>query len=143
MKKSDFEVLKNVHVSQHFTLAEILTTDKPQLQSYFPAEYIANISRMINKMELVRTILQRPIVVSSWFRSSELNKAVGGVETSAHLKGLAVDFFASYKDFCNLRDGLVGFDQLIYYPNRFFIHIGLRFNENGYPNFRHQFFTKK
>lgn len=143
MKKSDFEVLKNVHVSQHFTLAEILTTDKPQLQSYFPAEYIANISRMINKMEQVRSILQRPIVVTSWFRSLKLNKAVGGVPTSAHLEGLAVDFFASYKDFCLLQEGPIGYDQLIYYPNRFFIHIGLRFDENGNHNFRHQSFTKK
>lgn len=143
MKKSDFEVLKKVHVSQHFTLAEVLTTSKPELQSYFSSEYIANISRMINKMELVRTILQRPIVVTSWFRSPELNAAVDGFITSAHLKGLAVDFFASYKDFCILRDGHVGFDQLIYYPNRFFIHIGLRFHENGDPNFRHKSFIQK
>lgn len=143
MKKSDFEVLKKVPVSKHFTLAEVLTTDKPLLQSCFPAEYIANISRMINKMELVRTILLRPIEVTSWYRSPKLNANVGGVETSAHLKGLAVDFFASYKDFCILQDGHVGFDQLIYYPNRFFIHIGLRFDENGDPNFRHQYFTQK
>lgn len=143
MKKSDFEVLKQVPVSERFTLAEVLTTEKPQLQSYFTSEYIANISRMINKMELVRTILQRPIVVTSWFRSPKLNAAVGGVETSAHLKGLAVDFHASYKDFCILQDAHVGFDQLIYYPNRFFIHIGLRFDENGDPNFRHKSFIHK
>lgn len=143
MKKTDFEVLKKVPVSEHFTLAEVLTTDKPQLQTCFPSEYILNISRMINKMELVRTLLQRPIVVTSWFRSPKLNEAVGGVETSAHLKGLAVDFFASYKDYCILLDGRVGYDQLIYYPNRFFIHIGLRFDENGDQNFRHQYFTKK
>lgn len=143
MKKSDFEVLKKVPVSKHFTLAEVLTTKKPQLQSCFPVECIANISRMINKMELVRSILQRPIVVTSWYRSSKLNADVGGVETSAHVKGLAVDFFASYKDFCILQDAHVGFDQLIYYPNRFFIHIGLRFHENGDPNFRYMSFIQK
>lgn len=143
MKKTDFEVLRKVPVSEHFTLDEVLTTDKPQLQSCFPSEYIANISRMINKMELVRTILQRPIVVTSWFRSPKLNAAVGGVETSAHLKGLAVDFFASREDFRKLQDGHIAFDQLIYYPNRFFIHIGLRFHENGDPNFRHMSIIKK
>lgn len=143
MKKTDFEVLKKVPVSEHFTLAEILTTDKPQLQSCFPAEYIANIAQMVWKMERVRSILQRPIVVTSWFRSPKLNAAVGGVKTSAHLKGLAVDFFASREDFRKLQVGPIGYDQLIYYPNRFFIHIGLRLFEDGGPNFRNQSFIKK
>lgn len=140
MKKSDFEVLKKVHVSQHFTLAEVLTTSKPELQSYFSSEYIANISRMINKMEQVRTVLQRPIVVTSWFRSLKLNKAVGGVPTSAHLEGLAVDFSASIEDFRKLQEGPIGYDQLIFYPDRGFIHIGLRYDGKGNPNFRHQSF---
>ena len=143
MKKSDFEVLKKVPVSEHFNLAEVLTTGNPQLQSYFPTEYIANIARMTAQMEGVRSILQRPIVVTSWFRSPKLNAAIGGVPTSAHLKGLAVDFFASREDFRKLQEGPIGYDQLIYYPNRFFIHIGLRFDEKGNPNFRHQSFTQK
>lgn len=142
MKKSDFEVLKKVPVSEHFTLDEVLTTDKPQLQSYFPAKFLANISRMIGKMESVRDLLKRPIFVSSWFRSPELNAAVGGVQTSAHLKGLAVDFYASYEEFCKI-DDYINFDQLIYYPNRYFIHIGLRFDEDGNPNYRNQSFHKK
>lgn len=143
MKKTDFDVLKKVPVSEHFTLAEVLTTDKPQLQTFFPSEYIPNIARMIGQMEGVRSILQRPIVVTSWFRSTKLNAAIGGVGNSAHLKGLAVDFFASREDFRKLQEGPIGYDQLIYYPNRFFIHIGLRFDENGNHNFRHQSFIKK
>jgi putative chitinase len=43
-------------------------------------------------MELVRQLLGQPIHVNSWYRSPELNKAVGGSPTSDHVTGFAVDF---------------------------------------------------
>lgn len=43
-------------------------------------------------MEQVRAVLGYPITISSGYRSPAVNKAVGGVATSDHVKGYAVDF---------------------------------------------------
>lgn len=50
--------------------------------------------------ELIRTILQpirdaygKPIYVSSGYRCPKLNKAVGGVPTSQHVRGEAADIY--------------------------------------------------
>jgi zinc D-Ala-D-Ala carboxypeptidase len=46
--------------------------------------------------EPVRKIANRPITVSSFFRSPKLNKAIGGSETSQHPKGEAIDMDSVY-----------------------------------------------
>jgi putative chitinase len=81
------------------------------------------------KMEAVRAILQcNPILVTSWFRSLDLNKRIGGVKTSQHTKGEAVDFicpsWGSPKLVClALMDSkdILMYDQLILEPS--WIHI--------------------
>jgi zinc D-Ala-D-Ala carboxypeptidase len=53
----------------------------------------ANLQRMAETMEEVRTILgDKPILISSGYRSPPVNAAVGGSKGSAHMSGLAVDF---------------------------------------------------
>ena len=42
-------------------------------------------------MKCASTRLSFPIIINSGFRSPEVNKAVGGVPTSNHLTGCAVD----------------------------------------------------
>jgi zinc D-Ala-D-Ala carboxypeptidase len=58
-----------------------------------------------------------PIRVSSGYRSPELNKAVGGVATSQHSKGEALDLqgihFENHELFHFIKDNLE-FDQLIW-----------------------------
>ncbi len=54
---------------------------------------LANLMVTANKMLLVRSLLgNKPIIVSSGYRSPALNAKVGGSNTSAHTKGWAVDF---------------------------------------------------
>jgi hypothetical protein len=54
---------------------------------------ITNLDLVAAVMERIRTLLgDRPIVVRSGYRSVAVNKAVGGVATSAHCHGLACDF---------------------------------------------------
>ena len=92
------------------------------------------------------------IIVNSGYRSEEVNKAVGGSSTSAHLLGYAADiipdngknleFFNFVKDY--LLSNNIAFDQLINekpingIPS--WIHIGLRNNKGEQ---RKQIFTIK
>ena len=84
-------------------------------------------------MESVRHLLgDDPIRVTSWYRCKELNTAIGGSKTSAHMRGLAVDFKPSYKwtlyaAFDKLAQSDIPFDQLIEESTRDgarWIHIG-------------------
>lgn len=78
------------------------------------------------------------IEITSGYRCSELNKAVGGVSTSHHVLGWAVDITCS--DIKNLlsilKSKINKIDQLIYYPKRNFIHVSI------HPANRKQYFEK-
>lgn len=43
-------------------------------------------------MQRIRSVLGTPVLVSSGYRSPELNRLIGGATNSAHTKGLAADF---------------------------------------------------
>lgn len=47
-----------------------------------------------SRLEQVRGILGTPLLISSWYRCPELNKAIGSKPTSQHVKGEAVDFIS-------------------------------------------------
>jgi uncharacterized protein YcbK (DUF882 family) len=46
---------------------------------------------LLQMLDEVRDKFDKPIHITSGFRTPAHNEAVGGVETSSHLKGLAVD----------------------------------------------------
>ena len=136
--------MSTIFVSPHFSLAEVLTTSRPDLQTGLLADELGEVQLMAAVMENVRLVLQRPIVVNSWFRSPALNKAVGGVQTSAHLRGLAVDFQVSSTEFRRVAKAkIVEYDQAIYYPSRSFMHLGIRLDEFGFFLNRGQIIYKK
>ncbi len=57
-----------------------------------PSETIKkNLTRLIEFLNPLREAWGSPIRISSGYRCQELNKAIGGVATSAHLTGNAVD----------------------------------------------------
>lgn len=57
------------------------------------ALHLANIRNLLAPgMQRIRELLGCPIVISSGFRSKELNAAVGGSNHSQHSLGLAADF---------------------------------------------------
>lgn len=79
-------------LSPNFTLRELTATSYPHLQQE------PTVTHVVNLVYLCATVLQplrdmygQPIIVSSGFRSLQLNKHVGGVENSYHLRGLAAD----------------------------------------------------
>jgi len=46
---------------------------------------------LLNMIDKARELYGKPIVVTSGFRTESHNKKVGGVSSSSHLKGLAID----------------------------------------------------
>lgn len=79
-------------------------------------------------LDPLREIWGAPIYVNSGYRSPELNKAVGGVSNSQHMKGQAADITtgntaSNRKLFALIRDGGFDFDQLIDEANGTWIHV--------------------
>lgn len=121
-----------MQLSPHFTLAEATHSATAQAKGISNAptpEHLKNIQRTALMMEKVRTLLGgKAIKVSSWYRNTAVNKAVGGVPSSQHLTGLAVDFtcpsYGSVLAVCKaLKDSDIPFDQLIWEYGRW-VHIG-------------------
>jgi hypothetical protein len=88
-----------MQISEHFTLEELSFSEAAArlgLDNTPAPIVITNLGLVAAVMERVRTLLgDRPIVVHSGYRSPQVNKAVGGVATSAHCSGLACDFVCS------------------------------------------------
>ena len=123
-------------LTEHFTLEEFTRSNiasRLRIDNRVPDELMANIQLTANKLELVRKVLGFPIVITSGYRCPLLNARVGGVSTSAHTKGLAVDFHCAYgtpKEICQrLIDTGVQFDKLIQEHNQW-VHIGFSPNYN-------------
>lgn len=90
--------MQDIQLTKHFKLSEAIKSDTANrlgISNDPSADDLATIHRTAIKMEEVRRILGKPINVSSWYRNEAVNKAVGGVPSSQHRKGEAVDFKAS------------------------------------------------
>jgi len=80
-------------VTPHFTLAELTHTDHRSLDNTPNAGELANLQRLAEFLETVKTTLGgKPIMINSAFRSKAVNDAVGSRDTSQHRLGLAADF---------------------------------------------------
>ena len=88
---------KQTNLSEHFSLAE-LTKTKTKIENVPNEAQVENLRRVCRWLERLRKRWNDkygdgddPIIINSGFRSPEVNKAVGGVPTSNHLTGCAVD----------------------------------------------------
>jgi len=79
-------------MTPHFTLAELTHTDHRELDNTPNETELANIQRLAEFLEELKTVLDgKPIMVNSAFRSKEVNDAVGSKDTSQHRVGCAAD----------------------------------------------------
>ncbi|TSP13968.1 D-Ala-D-Ala carboxypeptidase family metallohydrolase [Cupriavidus campinensis] len=120
----------NPKLSEHFFLLEFLVSDtaaRRGIDNTPSDEVIANLRRVASKLEEIRALTKRPIVVTSGYRSLALNRAVGGSKTSAHVQGLAADIhcqpFTPFELGQMLIDAKIDFDQLI--QEGTWLHVGL------------------
>ena len=125
-----------MQLTEHFTLDEFTRStigERAKINNFVPAPLMPNIKLTASKLECVRKVLGFPIIITSGYRCPALNTRVGGASTSAHTKGLAVDFHSSYgtpKEICQrLIDAGVQFDKLIQEHNQW-VHIGFSPSNN-------------
>ena len=114
------------NITMHFTIEELYASDtakrlgiqnKPSVREMVNLVYLA-----AYVLEPLRKAMGKPIKISSGYRCERLNKAVGGVYNSQHLKGQAADLCIDgdiqkgRKWFEYIRKHLP-FDQLIWEKN--------------------------
>jgi zinc D-Ala-D-Ala carboxypeptidase len=84
-----------MQLSPHFTLAEFTASGKATslgLDNTPPQELMPRLIRTAEMMERIRELLGAPVMITSGYRSSAVNKAVGSASTSDHPQGHAADF---------------------------------------------------
>ena len=112
-------------LTKHFTLEEFSfssTAKARGIDNTVPLQFIPSLRNLCEKvLEPLRERVKEPVIISSGYRCPALNKAVGGTNTSQHMKGEACDIYMEDKTklrkwFAILLDG--DFDQLIFERNR-------------------------
>jgi uncharacterized protein YcbK (DUF882 family) len=124
-------------ISRNFDTKEFMVSkDFPEIAAkmIYPDIAIRNMELLaILLLQPIRDWIHLPLKILSGYRSIDLNKLVGGVKTSDHLAGSAVDFtFKNAKHLHDVYTFLQESDKLShsigqcrFYKNRNFMHISL------------------
>ena len=83
-----------MQLSDHFTLEELThseVAERKNLDNTPNALEVANLVRLAGLLEQVRSLLNKPIMLNSGFRSKAVNDSVGSKDTSQHRIGCAAD----------------------------------------------------
>ena len=105
------EMNVQTRLSAHFTWGELTRSrSHPEVRNIPSPVQVENLKRVCVWLEALRARYnarygegEEPVIITSGYRSPELNRKVGGVATSNHLTGCAVDI------------RVVGKEQLIRY----------------------------
>ncbi|SHK76761.1 D-Ala-D-Ala carboxypeptidase family metallohydrolase [Xylanibacter ruminicola] len=135
--------LDGSHLSPNFTLGELTrSASHPEVYNIPSHEAIANLKRVCVWLEELRKRYNQPIIINSGYRSPQLNRAIGGVATSNHLTGCAVDICVSGLEQLIVyaailldisRDWQQDFDELLIEKNRYgavWLHFAVRAKDN-------------
>lgn len=101
-----------MNLSENFTLEELTrseTAKRLKITNSPNPEQLKNLKILCTQvLQPARNAMRQPLIISSGFRSKELNKAVGGVTNSYHLQGMAADIKCNDVQFANkLADSLI------------------------------------
>ena len=147
---TEVSINKQARLSQHFTLGELCKTSVKTADGNIPSRvHIENRKRVCGWLEMLRDEYNRrygdgndPIIINSGYRSPQVNKAVGGVATSNHLTGCAVDIrVADMKQLLRYAvilldiadEGREAFDELLIERNSqgtYWLHFAVRPKDN-------------
>jgi hypothetical protein len=124
---------------KEFTLEEMTvsqTAARHDIDNVPKGKVLDNLASTAHHMVAVRKLLGgKPIIVSSGYRSPDLNAKVGGSNTSAHTLGWAVDFicpgFGKPLEIAEtIAESDIEFDQLIHEFNSW-VHISFDPRKRG------------
>ena len=124
-----------VQITKHFTLEELCASatakargiqNKPSVQQIVALVYLT-----CYVLEPLREAMHEPIPISSGFRCEQLNRAVGGVANSQHMKGQAADLciggdLEKGRKWFNYIKTHLNFDQLIWEHSKsgtYWVHV--------------------
>lgn len=134
-------------LSTHFTLDELVRSDTAARLGIDNSPSTKQLEHakayLIPGLEQVRELLGKPMLISSGFRSENLNIAVpGSSSTSQHCKFEAADFtcpgFGSVLDVAKkIRYSTIKFDQIIYEYGAW-VHISFSKNPRGVVLSKHR-----
>lgn len=127
----------------HFTMEELYASatatakginNKPSVQQMINLVYLT-----AYVLEPLRVAMGEPIKIGSGFRCQALNKAVGGVYNSQHMKGQAADLcidgdIQKGRKWFNYIKNHLPFDQLIWEHNSkgtYWVHVSFVFPDFG------------
>jgi len=124
-------------MTEHFTLEELTHTDHRTLDNTPNETELANIQRLAEFLEELKTVLGgKPIMVNSAFRSKAVNDAVGSKDTSQHRIGCAADIRVPAMTPDQVVRAVIasgiGYDQVIREFDRW-THISIPNQEGGTP----------
>ena len=118
---------------KYFKLSEFInsaTANRLGIDNIPSFEVVDNLNRLADYLDGIRAKFGKPILISSGYRCPMLNKAVGGVVNSQHLKGLAADLVCSdMETLLSIIRETKGFDQVITEHNKgsksYWIHVSV------------------
>ncbi len=74
--------------TKNFSIEEFRSKDGADV----PSKYVSNVLKLMQNLEVLRKYLgDKPISISSGYRSPSHNARVGGATNSRHMKGMAAD----------------------------------------------------
>ena len=123
-------------MKSYFTIEELSKSDiaeQQEIDNTPPDNIKENLKKLIEFLNPLREAWGSAIRINSGYRCPELNQAIGGVATSAHCEGWAVDMCPINKKFTKFKQFIVdylkdkNFDQAIIEKNgrSQWIHLGL------------------
>ena len=112
------KILNDIQVAPNFNLQEF---ESPHTHE------IKIVPEVIYKLQALRILLDKPIQVTSGYRTLRHNAIVGGHVTSKHMRGLAVDIVVKDVDIDLLEFYAieVGFKDVVYYENKGHFHLAI------------------
>lgn len=122
-------------ISKNFALEELTksqTAEALKIDNTPAAEQIANLCALVHHvLQPLRDHYGKPVKISSGYRCPALNKAVGGVSRSQHMRGQAADIKIQGVTPTHIADYIANhlpYDQVIIYPT--FVHVSYSIQAN-------------
>lgn len=113
--------MTTTRLTEHFDLSEFSRSQyatRHGIDNTVPPELVWNVLQLCDKvLEPLRLEVHRPVIITSGYRCAELNDAINGASSSAHLEARAADIVVpgmTSAQVCRLiRELKLPYDQII------------------------------